>query len=284
MTTSYSTASGLSRRRLILLGAAGALAGLSSQRAGAVLKLDVTQGNIQPIPIAIPDFVTVATQDPGLGRGVGQIIAANLQRSGFFLPIDQAAYIQKGLSVDDVPRYPDWRQINAQALVTGRVTQADGRLRTAFRLWDVLAGQQLHAQEYTTSPDNWRRIAHHLGRHLRAAHRREGLFRQPRRVRGRVRRSSGGSSGSRSWTRTAPMCAISRAATTSCSRRALVLGRHHHLHVLRPGRSQGLSDEHRDRAARDRQQLPGMSFSPRFSPDSQRVIFSLQRGGNPTCS
>src|SRR5437763_15125951 len=26
--------------------------------------------------------------------------------------------------------------------------------------------------------------------------------------------------------------------------------------------------------------FPGMSFSPRFSPDSQRVIFSLQRGGN----
>src|SRR5207237_320500 len=26
--------------------------------------------------------------------------------------------------------------------------------------------------------------------------------------------------------------------------------------------------------------FPGMSFSPRFSPDSQRVIFSLQHGGN----
>src|SRR5467141_1459429 len=83
MTSSLSTASGLSRRRLIVLGAAGALAGLSSQRASAVLKLDITQGNVQPIPIALPDFVA---QDPALGRNVTQIIASNLQRSGLFLP------------------------------------------------------------------------------------------------------------------------------------------------------------------------------------------------------
>ena len=74
---------------------AGALAGLSPQRATAVLKLDVTSGNVQPIPIAVPDFVSVATQDPAAGRNVSQIIASNLQRSGLFAPIDQAAYIEK---------------------------------------------------------------------------------------------------------------------------------------------------------------------------------------------
>src|SRR5215467_15232395 len=90
-----STASRLSRRRLIMLGAAGALAGLSSRRAAAVLKLDVTQGNVQPVPIAIPDFVTVATREPAAGHNVSQIIAANLQRSGLFAPINPAAYIEK---------------------------------------------------------------------------------------------------------------------------------------------------------------------------------------------
>ena len=60
-----------------------------------------------------------------------------------------------------MPRFPDWRAINAQALVTGRVTrQADGRLKAEFRLWDVFAGQQLAGQQYFTAPDNWRRIAH----------------------------------------------------------------------------------------------------------------------------
>src|SRR5215470_20301123 len=71
-----STAMRLSRRRLIMLGAgaaAGALASLSPRRAGAVLKLDVTQGNVQPVPIAIPDFAAVATPDPAAGRNVRQI-------------------------------------------------------------------------------------------------------------------------------------------------------------------------------------------------------------------
>src|SRR5689334_1735531 len=79
------TGHALSRRRVVALGAgaaAAALAGIAPRRADAVLKLDVTSGNVQPIPIAIPDFVSVATQDPAAGRNVSQIIASNLQRSG----------------------------------------------------------------------------------------------------------------------------------------------------------------------------------------------------------
>jgi TolB protein len=46
-------------------------------------------------------------------------------------------------------------------LVTGRVTgQSDGRIRAEFRLWDVLSATQLDGQQYVTMPDNFRRIAH----------------------------------------------------------------------------------------------------------------------------
>ena len=56
---------------------------------------------------------------------------------------------------------PNWKTINAQALVTGRMTrQGDGRLKAEFRLWDVNTGQQLTGQQYFTSPEYWRRIAH----------------------------------------------------------------------------------------------------------------------------
>src|SRR5258708_24108600 len=70
----------LSRRRAILLGAgatAGALAGLAPRPAAAVLHLDVTQGNVQPIPIALPDFVGTGLSAPETAHDVSQIIASN---------------------------------------------------------------------------------------------------------------------------------------------------------------------------------------------------------------
>src|ERR687898_3298249 len=106
----------LSRRRLIALGAgaaAGTLAGLPPRQASAQLKLDVTQGTLRPMPIALPDFVTEpGVPDPGMGRNITQIIAANLRRSGLFAPIDPSTYVERISNFDGQPRFPDWRQIN----------------------------------------------------------------------------------------------------------------------------------------------------------------------------
>ncbi len=154
----------VSRRRVLAAGAslaAGGLVGFASSPADAVLRLDITQGNVQPLPIAIPDFMGIGIPDPAIAHGVTQIIASNLQRSGLFAPIDPAAYIEKVSNFDAVPRFADWRAIKAQALVVGRIyRQPDGRLGTDVRLWDVFAGQQLYGQQFATTPDNWRRFGH----------------------------------------------------------------------------------------------------------------------------
>ena len=50
--------------------------------------------------------------------------------------------------------------IKAQALVTGKLLVKDGKLKVEFRLWDVLASQEMIALAFTTTPSNWRRVAH----------------------------------------------------------------------------------------------------------------------------
>jgi TolB protein len=276
----------LSRRRLLVLGATaaatGALASLAPWRAGAVLRLDVTQGNIQPIPIAIPDFVGVATRDPALGRNVSQIIASNLQRSGLFAPIDQAAYIEKIVSIDAPPRFADWKQINAQALVAGRVTQADGRVTAAFRLWDVFAAQPLEGKQFTTTAENWRRIAHIISDAIYERLTGEkGYFDsrvvfvdesgpKERRVKRLALMDQDGAN-VRYLTRGDDLVLTPRFSSAPDTITYMSYGQGDpkvYLMNIETGQREIVSN------------FPGMSFSPRFSPDGQRVIFSLQRGGN----
>jgi TolB protein len=125
----------------------------------AELRIDITRGKPEPLPIAIPPFAG-GGEGGQVGRDLAQVISADLERSGLFRPLDPRGFIQN-VAAGEGPRFGVWRQINAQALVTGSVqTQGDGRFRVEFRLWDVVAEQQLAGFAYTTTRQNWRRIAH----------------------------------------------------------------------------------------------------------------------------
>ncbi|MCG8648858.1 MAG: hypothetical protein MI861_03445, partial [Pirellulales bacterium] len=134
---------------------------LSVKPAEAVMEIDITQGNLKPMPIAVTPFIGATPGDRKLGGDIANIIQANLERSGLFAPVDRAAFIQRVVDPGIAPRFGDWRVINAQALVVGKVTQEPGgRLRTEFRLWDVLSGRQLAGQQFFTRAKNWRRVGH----------------------------------------------------------------------------------------------------------------------------
>ena len=127
----------------------------------AELRIDITSGKVEPLPIAIPALAGGAPNESQAGQDLAAVVSADLERSGLFRPLDPRSFIQNISIADEQPRFGDWRQINAQALVTGSVkTQGDGRLRVEFRLWDVFAEQQLSGYGYTTTQQNWRRIAH----------------------------------------------------------------------------------------------------------------------------
>jgi TolB protein len=161
MTETVVDTSPSTRRRLIMLGASVAVGALAGRPTAAVARLEGAQGPVSPLPIAIPDFVAAGLPDPGVARSVTQIITANLQRSGRFAPIDQRDHRDKISSIDVVPRFADWRLINAQALVTGRlVLESDERLSAQFRLWDVFAEQHLSGVMFSTSWHKWQPLAH----------------------------------------------------------------------------------------------------------------------------
>jgi TolB protein len=274
----------LTRRGIIALGA-GAAAGavIGVRRAAAVLQIDVTQGNIQPLPIALPDFVGATAADSDSARNVTQVITANLRRCGLFAPIDPAAYIEKILNSNAVPRFADWRAINAQALVTGDLTrQDDGRLMVKFRLWDVFAGQQLTGQQYVTTPDNWRRIAHIISDAIYERLTGEkGYFDtrivfvdetgpKERRVKRLALMDQDGAN-VRYLTRGDDLVLTPRfSPTTQDITYMSYAGAEPRVYLL------NIETGQREIVGN----FPGMSFAPRFAPDGQHVIMSLQQGGN----
>lgn len=127
----------------------------------AQVRIDITQGNVEPTPTAVPDFIGGDETVVQLGNDITGVLKADLDRSGLFSVIDPRAYIENLEGVNVRPRFVDWRQINAKVLVVGQVDQLpDGRIQVSTRVWDSYTDQQLAAVAFKTPADNWRRAAH----------------------------------------------------------------------------------------------------------------------------
>ncbi len=138
------------------------LAPAAISSASAELRIDITRGKVEPMPVAITRFIGKG-EDERLGADLSGVVSDDLERSGLFSPIDRRAFIQKPEAIKGRPRFGDWRQINAEALVSGAVERLhDGRIKVSFRLWDVFAEVQMTGFVYRASPDKWRRVAHKI--------------------------------------------------------------------------------------------------------------------------
>ncbi len=126
--------------------------------------IDITGGKIEPLPIAISEFYGETPEARELGRKLADVVSADLERSGLLRPLDRRAFIQSPEQLQNQPRFADWRQINAQTLVTGTVVgsvDANG-ITVEFRLWDVFGGTQMRGLRFNATEDKWRRIAHRI--------------------------------------------------------------------------------------------------------------------------
>jgi TolB protein len=238
------------------------------------------QGTVAPIPIAIPIFTG---DDPKLAADVAQVLAADLERSGLFQPLDPASYLENIRDVNALPRFPDWRQIGAEALAVGRVTRGpDGKLMSEFRLWDVTSGKQLAGQRFTTGSSNWRRVGHLVADQVYERLTGEkGYFdtrvvfvdetgSKAKRVKRLAIMDQDGAN-VRLLTQGEELVLTPRFNPIASEIAYMAYTKdqpHVFLMNLETGKREAVGE------------FPGMTFAPRFSPDGQRVIMSLQSGGD----
>ena len=244
----------------------------------ADIVVNVDQGATQPLPIAIPDFGGAP-----VGARVTQVITADLNRSGLFRPLDPSTFQEQAQDVNVQPAWDKWKAISAQALLTGQVvTETDGRLRVDFRLWDTFGEKQVLGLQFTSTGEDWRRIAHKVADAVYKAMTGEDGYFDTRIVfvaesgprKSKVKRlaimDQDGANPSYltegSYLVLTPRFSpnghqITYMALRADSARVYILD-------LETNRQESLGN------------FQGMVFSPRFSPDGSKVAFSVDRNGN----
>ena len=268
---------------------AALLLGLTSLTASAQngpLKLTIDSGVIEPLPLAVPDFIPEGGGESAqYAQQIARVVAADLVGTGLFREIPREAYIS-GLTSFDAPiAYPDWRAINAQGLVTGAVSVGgDGRLVVKFRLYDVFADSQMgEGLQFVGTTSSWRRMAHKVADEIYSRITGEGKYFDSR----IVFVSESGPKGSR-MKRLAVMDSDGANVQYLTDSSAIVLGPRFSPDGRRIVFTSYESGEPQimlmDVASvQKRAILPvdeGMSVAPSFSPDGSRAVFSVAKGGN----
>lgn len=265
---------------------AALLLALAVQPAQAELRLDITSGNVEPLPIGFVRFSGEGFEAAQISRMAAEVMANNLVNTGLFRriePLEGASITTAGGDAD----YAAWRRFGADALVVGEVAyyEEDDSFEIAFRLIDLQTGNQITAFNYLAAKSNARRVAHLMS---------DAIY---HRVTG-----ESGYFDSR-------IVFIEETGSKVGRAKSLVLMDQdgHNLQSLVPGKegdiiitprfspvaqeityvsyedndSPGVFIYNLETGQRERVQgLDAMSFAPRFSPDGKSLVMSLERGGN----
>ncbi len=255
----------------------------------ANVTIDINKGVYSPIPIAIHDFSGV---EPEVASQITAIIKNDLSNCGLMRLVSSASFIQKLQGVDDAPNFANWRLINSQFLLNGEVRKFGEKILVRYKLYDVLSERTIVGASLSCSLAGIRQIAHMISDSAYTHITGEGAYFNSRIVyvaeQGR---------------RSKPIKKLAIMDCDGANHKLLTNGENI---VLTPRFSPNMQQityfafvdtfDHKGRKRRGVGKIflfdlqtgrhhflgafKGMTYAPRFSPDGQRLIFSLSDRGS----
>jgi TolB protein len=133
-----------------------------SGTARAALTIEITQGVVGALPIAVVPFGWEGPATAHPPEDIAAIIANNLRRSGRFSPMPEKDMLARPRAGNEV-NFRDWRALGMESLVVGRVrTTGAGLYEVQFQLFDVFKGTQMTGYSMPVRGGALRRAAHHI--------------------------------------------------------------------------------------------------------------------------
>ena len=255
---------------------------------GEPLQIDIMGGNIQAMPIAISYFsIENDLKELKLQNNIPNLIADNLVNSGLFKLLNRDAYMQNPEQLKSSPKFRDWRIIDAQALITGKISKKlDNKIKVSVELWDIYGEKRMFGISLSSKIKSWRRIAHIISDKIyerltgeegyfdtRIVYVSESGSQKDRKKRLAIMDQDGANhqylTDGNSLVLT-PRFSPTQQQITFFSYRGVNRGIKPsvYLYNLLTGKIEILGE------------FPGMSFSPRFSPDGLDLIMSLAQNGS----
>ncbi|MEP1765357.1 MAG: Tol-Pal system beta propeller repeat protein TolB [Sulfitobacter sp.] len=256
----------------------------SAQAQDGRLRITIEEGIIQPMPFAVPNFQAETGEAGQLAGDLSRVIAADLQGTGVFREIPSSAYIADYSDFNAPVSFPDWKAINAQALVTGAVSVSGNAVNVKFRVFDVVSGTNIgEGLQFSGTADGWRRMAHKVADEVYKRITGEGGYFDSRVVyvsetgpkndrKKRLAIMDYDGANVRYLTDSSAIVLAPRFSPTGD--RVLYTSYETgfpRIYVLDVGSVQRRVLQSGDGT---------MSFAPRFSPSGQTVVFSIAQGGN----
>lgn len=248
------------------------------------LRIEITEGVIEPMPFAAPNFVAENAAGTEFAERLARVVVSDLAGTGLFREVPRESHIGKITSFDAPVQYADWKAINAQALVTGAVAVSGSNLSVKFRVYDVFSGAELGSGlQFAGTVQGWRRIAHKVADQVYSRITGEQPYFDSRVVyvseqgpkdKRRKRLGIMDYDGANVQYLTGSEAIVLAPRFSPTGDRVLYTSYETgfpRIYVLDVGSVQRRVLE---------SQSGTMSFAPRFSPDGNTVVFSLTQGGN----
>lgn len=124
----------------------------------AQLRLDITQGVRDAVPIAVVPF---GGQAEGGANDIAAVVSNDLRMSGRFAPLERRDMVSRPTSGAEI-RFEDWRLLKSDFVVVGRVELDGAGLAVNFELHNVRTGASLLAQRLPSTEKGLRATAHRI--------------------------------------------------------------------------------------------------------------------------